>query len=139
MPPMGAMTTRQRYAMHSQSGTCQGCHTKLDPVGFAFERFDAFGRRRDQDGGLPVDSSGQLTGMPEGTVELADVDTLSRYLATSTQVRECVTRYLSYFSLGLDRCSESEVRAEVSAGDGSLQSIVSAIVHSSHFTTRTAD
>jgi hypothetical protein len=134
--PTTAMTTRQRYEAHSQATACKSCHTRIDPVGFAFERFDAFGRRRDQDGGLPVDTHGELSGMSDGTIALDGLDSLSAYLARSTQVRECVTRYLSYFALGLDGCSESELRAEIASGDGSLQSIVAAIVHSSHFTSR---
>jgi hypothetical protein len=33
----------------------------LDPIGFGLENFDAIGRYREKDNGLPIDSSGQLT------------------------------------------------------------------------------
>jgi hypothetical protein len=136
-PPTGAVTTRQRYEAHSTSAACKGCHSKIDPVGFAFERFDTFGRRRDTDGGLPIDTTGELTGTPDGTVPLADLDGLAGYLGTSAQARACVVRYVSYFGLGLDQCSRDEIAGELAAGDGSLKSVVLAIIHAPHFTTRT--
>ena len=140
LPPlMGPATTRQRYAAHSQLDACRGCHLELDPVGFTFEQFDGFGRRRDLDNGLPIDTHGELAGMPAGSIPLDGLDSLSAYLATSAEVRTCVTRYLSYNSFGLDHCSTSSIDDELAAGDGSLVSVIKAIVHAPHFTTRTGD
>jgi mono/diheme cytochrome c family protein len=138
-PPAGAVTTRQRYEGHSQSSACQGCHTSLDPVGFAFERYDGFGRKRDQENGIPVNTTGKLTGMAEGDINLDSIDSLSTYLATSKQASSCMAEYMSYNAFGLDRCSKAEIDAEIAASDGSLKAIVSAIVHSPHFATRTKD
>src|SRR5262249_46675420 len=42
-PPQSARTTRQRYEQHLQPG-CDTCHTLMDPIGFGFEGYDAFGR-----------------------------------------------------------------------------------------------
>jgi hypothetical protein len=138
-PSTGPMTTRQRYDAHSQSPSCKGCHTKLDPVGFAFERYDGFGRRRDQENGVNVDTSGKLTGMPEGDVTLTDINSLSTYLSTSTQAATCMADYLSYNAYGLDHCSKSEIATEIAASDGSLKAIMKAIVHAPHFATRSAE
>lgn len=138
-PPAGAMTTRQRYEGHSQSSSCQACHTRIDPIGFTFERYDGFGRRRDQENGVNVDITGKLTGMPEGDIPLTGIDSLSAYLATSKQAATCMAEYMSYNAFGLDRCSKDEIAAEVAASDGSLKAIVSAIVHAPHFATRSRD
>src|SRR5262249_60569576 len=59
-PPPGAVTTRQRYEAHSQNPFCNSCHSRIDPVGFAFEHFDAFGRKRDQENGVAIDAHGTL-------------------------------------------------------------------------------
>jgi hypothetical protein len=138
-PPMGMLTTRQRYEAHAAAGACRGCHARLDPVGFAFERFDALGRRRDTDNGLPIDTHGELTGMSDGDIPLADLDGLAAYLGTSADARACLVRYLSYFGNGLDQCSRDEIASELAAGDGSLKSALLAIIHAPHFTTRTGD
>lgn len=135
--PTGTITTRQRYLEHSEDPFCNGCHHQIDPVGFAFEHFDAFGRRRDQENGVAIDATGSVAGMPEGDVAIDGLDSLSSYLSTSPAVQQCLTRYLAYNAYGLDHCSESAITSELAAGDGSLKSIVMAVIHAPQFTTRT--
>jgi hypothetical protein len=50
---------RERLSQHRTSPTCNGCHSVLDPLGFALENFDVIGgwRTIDESGGL-VDASG---------------------------------------------------------------------------------
>lgn len=43
------LTERQLIEMHSSAPACAKCHAKIDPFGFAWEGFDAIGRRRDSD------------------------------------------------------------------------------------------
>jgi uncharacterized protein DUF1588/uncharacterized protein DUF1592 len=136
-PPMGAMTTRQRYQSHMADPACSGCHMQIDPVGFAFEHFDGFGKHRDQENGVAIDATGSIAGMPSGDVPLDGLDSLSTYLAGSQQVTGCLLRFLSYDAYGLDRCSASELGDAVAKSDGSLQSMVLAIVHAPQFATRT--
>ena len=42
-----AQTARELMAMHREDPNCAVCHTKLDPIGFAFQNFDLSGRWRD--------------------------------------------------------------------------------------------
>src|SRR5207344_2920422 len=42
----GAKTLREQLALHSSQGTCQNCHAKFDPYGFALESFDVMGAFR---------------------------------------------------------------------------------------------
>jgi hypothetical protein len=47
--------------VHRDNPTCAGCHSKLDPLGFALENFDITGRWRDKYvNGRDVDPSGTL-------------------------------------------------------------------------------
>lgn len=56
--PAVPKTLRTRITEFTGVGTCgAGCHsTMINPAGFAFEHFDALGRWRDTDNGLPVDA-----------------------------------------------------------------------------------
>jgi len=58
------LSIRERMAEHRDNPVCSGCHKLMDPVGFAFENFDAVGRWRNADNGLAIDSAGNL---PDGT------------------------------------------------------------------------
>lgn len=39
-------STRQRYHAKTSGSACMGCHAMINPLGFALENFDAFGRYR---------------------------------------------------------------------------------------------
>lgn len=55
------LTIREKFAAHRENPSCSGCHTRLDPLGFALENFDITGRWRDQyPNGREVDVSGTL-------------------------------------------------------------------------------
>ncbi|MBE2285168.1 MAG: DUF1592 domain-containing protein [Prosthecobacter sp.] len=56
----GKLTLRQQLEEHRSNASCAGCHAFLDPMGLAFENYDAIGRWRDQDKKLPIDASGSL-------------------------------------------------------------------------------
>ncbi len=86
------MTKRQRLEKHRTDPTCAGCHSLFDPMGVPFESFDALGRYREMEEGLPIDPSGEFDGTPVAdSVELADV------IAASDRVSGClVQNYYSY-------------------------------------------
>ena len=63
-------TIRMQLEAHATHATCASCHQKIDPLGFAFDNFDAIGRWRTEEqvaGGKgddpPVNASGVL---PDG-------------------------------------------------------------------------
>ena len=43
-----AKNIRQQLEMHRKHEACNGCHRKIDPMGFAMENFDPVGRWRDR-------------------------------------------------------------------------------------------
>ncbi len=59
-----AQSIRQKFEAHRSKPACYSCHVRLDPPGFALERFDPIGRWRDTDGGVPVDARGEWHGEP---------------------------------------------------------------------------
>jgi hypothetical protein len=55
-------SVRQRFEAHRSQAACFSCHVRLDPPGFALERFDAVGAWREKDGGQPVDARSEWNG-----------------------------------------------------------------------------
>ncbi len=60
-----SLPLRERLLEHRANSACSSCHEMMDPVGFALENFDAVGRWRETDRGLPVDSTGRIPGSEE--------------------------------------------------------------------------
>jgi len=59
--PKEGMSFRQRLQLHREKPQCASCHSRMDPIGFGLENFDAIGRWRKDVGGQPVDAAGELT------------------------------------------------------------------------------
>lgn len=67
------LTFRQKLEKHRSKPECASCHSRMDPLGFGLENFDAIGRWRTELGGKPVDTEGVMpTGEKfRGPLELA--------------------------------------------------------------------
>ena len=72
----------------------------MDPIGFAFENFDAIGRFRSTDGGAPVDASGQITGSASSDGAFTGASALARHLLGSGQVHRCLSQQWFRFATG---------------------------------------
>ena len=57
------LTMRAAMIQHRANPACAGCHSRMDPIGFAMENFDGIGRWRERDGDSPIDASGNF---PDG-------------------------------------------------------------------------
>jgi len=91
-------TMREQLEVHRRNPTCAACHRIFEPVGVALENFDAVGTWRTlEDGGAPIDASGQLVDGTKvgGVVDLRN--SLLRYSDTFTRV---VTEKLLTYALG---------------------------------------
>ncbi|MCX4240226.1 DUF1588 domain-containing protein [Paraliomyxa miuraensis] len=139
-------TTRERFAQHTEDPSCAGCHSLIDPLGFGFEHYDAIGRWRTEENGLPVDASGSLeaiedaeqSGAYDGAVELA------QRLSASTDFSDCVTHQWATFALGReptedDLCAMEEIRQTLADADGDLRELLVAITTSDAFRFRTVE
>lgn len=61
---VGSSTSlRQQLEKHRANAVCASCHSRMDPLGFGLENYDAIGSPRTVDGKFPIDSSGVL---PDG-------------------------------------------------------------------------
>ena len=80
------LTTRDRWAAHTNNPACAGCHAQIDPIGFALEDFDGIGRYRTEDNGHPVDAAGgvPVIGVDDG--EIVGGAALSEAIASSERL-----------------------------------------------------
>lgn len=87
-PGAPAQTLRQRLEiLHAANKECAYCHDRMDPIGFAFESFDAIGADRTTDNGLPVDTVTTLDGTP-----IASGVEVGALVATLADAGACVAR-----------------------------------------------
>jgi Protein of unknown function (DUF1592)/Protein of unknown function (DUF1588)/Protein of unknown function (DUF1595)/Protein of unknown function (DUF1585)/Protein of unknown function (DUF1587) len=133
-PPASASaggTTRQRFEQHDQNACAKGCHTLMDPIGFAFENYDGIGQWRTMDNGLPVDATGSI-GLDGKTQTFNDAIGLTALLAQSPQVRSCFSGEWSRYALARvdtpDDAASLQATASAFAGDAaSLQDLIAAV------------
>lgn len=90
------LTVRQLVEKHTSDERCANCHKRIDPFGFALERFDAIGRHRDKDlAGRDIDTHSKVL---DGT-ELDGLEGLRIYLTTNrrdTILRQFCKKLLGY-------------------------------------------
>jgi hypothetical protein len=133
----GALPTsvRERLTMHRANPVCASCHSRIDPLGFALENFDALGRWRDEDGGKPIDSSSELV---DGTKLHGPVELKAYLLSRKDLVMRNLTSKVLGYALGRaltpqDSCVVDDIMAQVKANNYSAQTLIEATVLSVPF------
>ncbi|HTU66080.1 MAG TPA: DUF1592 domain-containing protein [Steroidobacteraceae bacterium] len=53
-------TLRESLAIHRENPACSSCHNRMDPIGLAFENFNALGQWRDTERRQPILAPGKL-------------------------------------------------------------------------------
>jgi len=79
------LTTRQRVALQTRPGACMTCHTMINPLGFTLEKFDAVGRFRLRENGVPVDATGGYETGAGKRLRFSGARSLARFLAVSEE------------------------------------------------------
>ncbi|MDP4626449.1 MAG: DUF1592 domain-containing protein [Akkermansiaceae bacterium] len=130
------ITLRQELETHRNNEACMSCHMKIDPIGFGLEDFDAIGRFRETDSGLPIDNVGV---MPDGSTFQGSVE-LKEYLMKNRRedfITNMTERMLS-FALGRelgehDKPSVIAIFNEVARENCEATKLVEAVVFSYPF------
>jgi hypothetical protein len=153
----GAITIRQQLDKHRSLETCNACHAKIDPAGFALENFDVMGgwreRYRSESGGelaegigkggqkfafhyaQPVDASGTL---PDGR-QFDDVRKLKQLLlADERQLARNLARQFAVYATGApihfaDREQIEQILDRASSSHYGVRSLILELVQSELF------
>jgi hypothetical protein len=132
----GGLTMRQVVENHVSVAQCAVCHQRIDPFGFALEKYDPIGRLREKDlGGLPLDSHVKLR---DGT-EFKGIEGLRNYLLTQKQdvISRLFCRRLLGYALGRsvilsDQLLIDQMMTQLQK-DGGVSNAVLEIVQSEQF------
>jgi hypothetical protein len=151
VPP--GKTTRQTYEAATACGA--GCHnTLINPPGFAFEHFDTVGRWRDDEGGLPIDTTGVFGARVGWTVEAKHenppimlefdgaVDLVTQ-LSELDRTHECYARHLLEFVLAkpvdAQELGAGSLLGKTSKTSGAARTILGELVTLNTFRARALD
>jgi hypothetical protein len=136
-----AATARARLTGHLAAGaSCNGCHSLMDPIGLAFEHFDAMGRYRDTENGVTLDVTGEITGAgdPGLAGSFVGVRAMAEKLAASGQVRACMATQWFRYAAGrseaeADECSLAVMRDTFAGSGGDLLELIVATTQTDAF------
>ncbi|HVW73428.1 MAG TPA: DUF1592 domain-containing protein, partial [Rhizomicrobium sp.] len=135
------MTVREQMEMHRKNPVCASCHTKMDPLGFSLENYDAVGAWRTGYAGQKVDASAVL---PDGTKfdgPTGPNGLQGILLSRKDQFIEAMTERLMTYALGrglesYDMPAVRAVRYQAAKDNYRMQTIILGIVESVPFTMR---
>jgi hypothetical protein len=132
----GGLSVRELVERHSRDPNCAVCHTRIDPIGFSLEGYDAIGRKRETDlGDRPI--AVEAT-MKDGT-RYAGLEGLRSYLLTARRdaVSRQFARKLLGYALGRGvQLSDDPLLDDLTrivSNDGRIGDVVEAIVLSPQF------
>ena len=147
IPEDHTKTLRERL-QKTEKTECWRCHKKMNPMGYAFEIYDDFGRYRTEESlgkgdTKPVNARSELTdtGEQELDGEFKDALELIQRLAESDKVRQCMIRHVFRYFMGRNetladsRTLISADRAYLESG-GSFQALLISLLSSDSFLYR---
>ena len=129
-------TLRETLEIHRSNAVCSSCHNKMDPLGLAFENFNALGRWRERELSQPVDATGKLaTGETfQNVAELKKILTESH----RQEIYYCIAEKMLTFALGRgldyrDDYALDEIVNKIEATGGKSRALLDGVVHSDQF------
>ena len=141
--PTPGLTMRQALVQHRTNPACAACHTLMDATGLAYETFDAIGRSRTTDNGLPVDVSNlSLQWVAGGAIFNGPIE-LANDLAGDDGAQHCMTQQWLTFALGRelttgDDRSISQAHSAFRFAAFNLKELIANIVLTDSFLSPTA-
>jgi hypothetical protein len=113
----------------------------MDPIGFAFEHYDAAGRWRDTDADIPVDATGTLAST-DVDAALDGVPSLAARLAASAEVASCAATQWFRYAFGRseqttgDTCAIAALAGALTGPNGDFKQMVRQTVRMAAFRQR---
>jgi hypothetical protein len=132
-------SVRERLEKHRSAPGCASCQALIDPLGFGLENFDAIGAQREQDNGVPLDTTGVLTtGQTfHNAIELSGVilnDKRDAFL-------RCIISKLFTYALGrgpeaYDRPTQDAILTRLKQENYGFQTLIASLIESVPFQKR---
>jgi hypothetical protein len=133
-------TLRKMMEQHRANAVCSSCHQRMDPIGFAFENYDAVGAWRDKDGEFPVDASGTL---PNGQNFKGPGELKSIFKEKKELFARCLSEKLLTYALGrgleyYDKCAVDTILKAMAQNHYKFSTLIDEVVESEPFQMRMA-
>ncbi len=132
-------TARENYDLFAMTEpTCNSCHQTFQPIGLAFEAYDALGGFRTTYPapiGKPVVTSGVLNAAGDATGPYADVVQLAANIGKSKIGQYCFTEQFAEFALGRsvdlgqEACTIRGMGDFVASKGGAIQELFTSLAH----------
>jgi Protein of unknown function (DUF1588) len=100
VPTTPGATERQRVESVTAPARCQGCHAFINPFGFMQENWDAIGRWRTTDEGMPINAGITVGFLDEGDFTASSPVEALRGFTGSALFKQCFARQLFRFYTG---------------------------------------
>jgi hypothetical protein len=131
---------RERMEQHRANAICASCHQRMDPLGFAFENYDAIGRWREKDGDYPIDASGVL---PDGQMFQGPTELKAILRGKKDLIRRCLAEKILTYALGrglehYDYCAVDQIVETLEANGDKFSTLLVEAINSRPFQMRTA-
>ncbi|MEX2559741.1 MAG: DUF1592 domain-containing protein [Pirellulales bacterium] len=131
-------TLRQRMEQHRENPSCASCHSRMDPLGFGLENFDAVGAWRDREGTFEIDASAELA---DGSTFNGPAELKAVLAGKPDQFARALTEHMLTYALGrgleyYDRCAVDAISEAVANADYKFSALVLAVVQSDPFQLR---
>ena len=129
------ITTRARMEEHRANPVCSSCHKFMDPIGLSLDNFDATGRFRIKENGVPLDTRGE---MYDGTPLTSPADLRQALLARPIPLVRTFTENLMAYALGrrVEYYDQPTIRAiaeHAGANGNRISSFILGVVNSPAF------
>lgn len=141
LPVLPGASVRERFAVHTASPSCRGCHERIDGVGFGMDDYDAVGLLRSTDNGKPVDSSGNVFDLDGKNHIYNGLDGLTGILKDSERAKRCFVLQAFRESAGRfeaegDICSIRAIADDFVKNDSSIAELLIRIITDPAFMKR---
>ena len=136
-----SVSLREQMEMHRTNAICASCHSRMDPLGFALENYDAIGKWREMDGAFAVDASGRL---PNGTTFSGPAEMRQVLTGMLPEFSRALTEKMLTYALGrglerYDRRTVQGIVRRLGESDYGLQTLILEVVRSLPFQSRRAE
>jgi hypothetical protein len=114
-------TARQNYQLFTMThASCNACHGFFQPLGLAFEAYDANGKFRTQYPdpiNMPIDTTGSLDQAGDASGAYADVVGMAQKLGSSQMAQYCLSQQFAEYAFGRSVSLDDEACTVRSMGD----------------------
>ncbi len=133
---------RETLAVHRENAVCSSCHNRMDPLGLAFENFNALGRFREKEFGEAMEVAGTLA----SGEAFSNVIDLKKAIVKNhkEEFYYCLAEKMMTYALGRgldfrDNYALDEIVQGIERSEGKARALLDGVVHSTQFMKRRGD